>query len=247
MVNQKKQNRIAIVTGGSGGIGRIVAERLASDGMSVAISYNSNAERANAIVANIEENGGSAISVRADVGDENDVKTLFAQTEEAFGGIDVVVNSAGLMFLSTIESLDLENLDKMHRTNIRGTFIVNQLAAQNVRSGGAIINFSSSVKKLALPTYAGYAASKGAVDAISLILARELAGRDITVNAVAPGPVATPLFLDGKDEATIERLAGLNPMKRLGEPQDIAEIVSLLAGAGRWINGQVIYANGGMI
>lgn len=159
--------------------------------------------------------------------------------------MDVVVNSAGLMVLNTVADFDLDALDRMHRTNIRGTFVVNQQAARRLREGGAVINVSSSQTRIATPTYAAYAASKGAVEAISLILARELRGRDITVNAVAPGPVATDLFLNGKDEATIDRFAKLNPLERLGSPQDVAEIVSFLAGPGRWINGQTIFANGG--
>jgi 3-oxoacyl-[acyl-carrier protein] reductase len=135
----------------------------------------------------------------------------------------------------------------MLRTNVRGTIVVDQQAVRRVRDGGAIVNFSSTVVRLAQPTYAGYAASKGAVDAMTLVLARELRGRDITVNAVAPGPTATPLFLDGKDDATVERLAGMAPLERLGTPDDIAATVAFLAGPdGRWINGQVVAANGGI-
>jgi 3-oxoacyl-[acyl-carrier protein] reductase len=143
--------------------------------------------------------------------------------------------------------LNFDDLDRMHRTNIRGTFVVDQQAARRVRSGGAIINFSSSVVKIALTGYTGFAATKGAVDAITLILAKELRGRDITVNAVAPGPTATPLFLDGKDQAVIDRLASMAPLERLGVPDDIAEVVSFLAGPARWVNGQILYANGGVI
>ncbi len=246
METSNKQ-RVAIVTGGSRGIGRAIAERLAADGQSVVIAYSSNNAEANKTVEEIKATGGRVIAVQADVADQEAVNRLFDKAEEKFGGIDVVVNSAGIMILDTVANFDLDKLDRMHRTNIRGTFVVNQQAARRVRSGGAIINLSTSVKKLALPTYAAYAASKGAVDAISLVLAKELRGRDITVNAVAPGPTATDLFLEGKDAATIEHMAKMNPIERLGRPEDIAEVVSFLAGPARWINGQTIYANGGMV
>jgi 3-oxoacyl-[acyl-carrier protein] reductase len=238
--------RVAIVTG-SRGIGRAVAERLAADGQAVAVVYASNEAEAEAAVQAISAAGGSAVAIRADVADERAVEALFDRVEALWGGVDVVVNAAGVMVLAPIAEFDLDALDRLLRTNVRGTFVVNQLAARRVRAGGAIVNFSSSVKKIALPTYGPYAATKGAVDAISLILAKELRGRDITVNAVAPGPTATELFLDDKDEATIATLANMNPMARLGTPQDVAEVVSFLAGPARWVNGQVIYVNGGMI
>jgi len=242
-----RTQRVAIVTGGSRGIGRAIAERLASDGQTVVIAYASNTADADKTVQAIVEKGGQAIAVKTDVSDENAVSKLFDTAEKEFGGIDVVVNSAGLLILDTVANFDLDKLDRMHRTNIRGTFVVNQQAARRMRSGGAIINLSTSVVKLALPTYAGYAASKGAVDAISLVLAKELRGRDITVNAVAPGPTATELFFDGKDAETIDHMAKMNPIERLGKPEDMAEVVSFLAGPARWINGQTIYANGGMV
>jgi 3-oxoacyl-[acyl-carrier protein] reductase len=240
-------SRVAVVTGGSRGIGREAAERLAADGLAVTVVYGGSKDEANAVVEGITGRGGQAIAVQADVADENAVTAVFDATEQAFGGVDVVVHAAGVMILAPLAEFDLDALDRMHRTNIRGTFVVDQLAARRVRSGGAIINFSTSVKQLALPTYAGYAATKGAVDAISLVLAKELRGRDITVNAVAPGPTATALFLDGKDQETIDRMARMNPLERLGTPADIAEVVSFLAGPARWINGQTIYANGGMV
>ncbi|WP_067967086.1 SDR family oxidoreductase [Nocardiopsis trehalosi] len=238
--------RTAIVTGGSRGIGRAVARRLAADGLAVVVGYVGGEAAAADAVAEITADGGTAVAARADVGDEADVAALFDTAEEAFGGVDVVAHAAGVMVLSPVAEIDMDDLDRMHRTNIRGTFLVAREAARRVRNGGAVLTFSTTVTKTALPGYAGYAASKGAVEAIGLILARELRGRDITVNTVAPGPTATDLFLDGKDQATVNRLAGLNPMNRLGTPGDIAEVVSFLAGPGRWINGQTVYANGGM-
>ncbi|WP_019606773.1 SDR family oxidoreductase [Nocardiopsis sp. CNS-639] len=241
------EQRVALVTGGSRGIGRAMAERLAADGQDVAIVYAGNTAAAEAAVAAVTDAGGGAVAIRADVADEDAVRAAFDSVEERFGGVDVVVNSAGIMLLDTVADFDLADLDRMHRTNIRGTFVVNQQAARRVRRGGAIINVSTSVGKLALPTYAAYAASKGAVDAISPVLAKELRGRDVTVNAVAPGPTATDLFLADKSEEQVERLAGMNPFGRLGAPEDIAEVVSFLAGPGRWVNGQTLYANGGMV
>jgi 3-oxoacyl-[acyl-carrier protein] reductase len=239
--------RVAIVTGGSRGIGRQSAQRLAADGYAIVVNYAGNQTEPDAAVTAITEAGGQAIAVRADVADENAVNTLFDTAEQTFGGVDVVVHAAGIMILSPVADLDLDALDRMHRTNIRGTFVVAQQAAHRLRRGGAIINISTSVVGLAMPGYAAYAASKGAVEAITLILARELRGRDVTVNAVAPGPTATALFLDGKDEETIARMAAQPPLERLGTPDDIAEVVAFLAGPGHWVNGQVVRANGGIV
>ncbi|MEV6751123.1 SDR family oxidoreductase [Streptomyces sp. NPDC051214] len=239
--------RVALVTGGSRGIGRESAERLAADGFAVVVNYAGNKTEADAAVAAITDAGGAAIAHRADVADENAVSALFDAAEETFGGIDVVVHAAGVMTLAPLAETDLDALDRMHRTNIRGTFVVDQQAARRLRAGGAIINFSSSVVGLAIPGYSAYAATKGAVEAMTLILARELRGRDITVNAVAPGPTATALFLDGKDEETVARMAAQPPLERLGTPQDISEVVSFLAGPARWVNGQVLRANGGIV
>ena len=242
----ENMQRVAIVTGGSRGIGRAVAERLAADGQAVVVAYASNQTEADAAVAAISSSGGQAIAVRVDVGDEEAVAALYAAAEERFGGVDVVVNAAGIMLLSPLASLDVDDLDRMYRTNIRGAFLVTREAVRRVRPGGAIINFSTSVTRLSLPTYSAYAASKAAMEALGPIIAKELKGRDITANTVAPGPTATALFLDGKDEETINRMAGMNPMNRLGRPEDIAEVVSFLAGPARWINGQTVFANGGV-
>jgi 3-oxoacyl-[acyl-carrier protein] reductase len=239
--------RVAVVTGGSGGIGGETARRLARAGMAIVVAYAGQKAPAEEVVTAIIEAGGKAISFQADVAEESDVAALFDTAELTYGAVDVVVNAAGVMLLSPLADLDLRDLDRMHRINIRGTFVVNREAARRTRSGGAIINFSSSVVKLALPNYCAYAATKGAVDAITLILAKEMQGRDITVNSVAPGPTATPLFLDGKDQASIDHLANMAPLGRLGTPADIAEVVAFLAGPARWVNGQILYANGGVI
>lgn len=239
------QDRVAIVTGGSGGIGRTSAERLAADGFAVVVHYAGNKDRADDTVAGIVSNGGSAIAAGGDVADEHAMAALFDVAQDELGGVDVLVHSAGIMPLSPIAQLDLDVFDQVQRTNVRGTFVVDQLAAQRMRDGGAIINFSTSVTRLQIPGYGAYAASKGAVEAITLILARELRERDITVNAVAPGPTGTPLFFEGKTQEQIDGIASANPMGRLGTPEDIAEVVSFLAGPGRWVNGQTLYTNGG--
>jgi 3-oxoacyl-[acyl-carrier protein] reductase len=239
-------SRVALITGGSGGIGRAVAERLAKDGIAIGVHYAGNKAKAEETVAAITAVGGRAIAVGGDVADEIEMSAAFDAVEREFGGVDVVVNTAGIMMLSPIATLNLDDLDRMHRTNIRGTFVVSQQAARRVRPGGAIINFSTSVTRLQFPTYGAYAASKSAVEGMTLVLARELRGKDITVNAVAPGPTATPLFLDGKDQTTIDNLSKAAPLERLGTPEDIAESVAFLAGPARWINGQVLFANGGL-
>ncbi|GAT64400.1 3-ketoacyl-ACP reductase [Planomonospora sphaerica] len=240
--------RVAVVSGGSRGIGRAIAAALAARGCAVVVGFHGSASAAAQVVEEITASGGRAIPVQADVADDGAVTAMFDAAEKAFGGVDVVVNSAGRLSLSPIADLDLDELDALHRTNIRGAFVMAREAARRVRGGGALVNLSTSVVGLQFPGYGAYAASKGAVEAMTLVLARELRGRDITVNAVAPGPTATELFLDGKDEATIERLAGQPPLERLGTPQDIAEVVCFLASpAGHWINGQVVRANGGII
>ncbi|MFP3986273.1 SDR family oxidoreductase [Streptomyces sp. E11-3] len=240
--------RVAIVTGASRGIGRQTVDRLAADGFAVVIGYAGNRDLAEAAVKDVTATGGRAVAVQADVADEQAVAELFATAESEYGGVDVVVHAAGRMHLAPIADLDLAELDALHRTNIRGTFVVAQQAARKVRPGGAIVTFSTSVVGLAFPGYGAYSASKGAVEAVTLILAREMRGRDVTVNTVAPGPTATDLFLEGKDEETVARLAAQPPLERLGAPADIAEVVAFLSSpAGHWVNGQVIRANGGII
>jgi len=236
----------AIVTGASGGIGGAVAKRLARDGFGVVLSYAGKAAKAEEAVAGIRAAGGRAIAVSADVADPKDVDRLFKQTLEQFGTIDVVVNCAGIMPLRPIAEGDLQLFDKVIATNLRGSFVVLAQAARQTSAGGRIIMFSSSVIAKAFPTYGPYIASKAGVEGLVHVLANELRGRNITVNAVAPGPVATELFLAGKSDAQIEQLSKRPPLERLGQPDDIAGVVSFLAGpAGGWVNGQVLRANGG--
>jgi 3-oxoacyl-[acyl-carrier protein] reductase len=237
--------RTAIVTGGSGGIARAVAEHLGGAGYNVLVHYSGNAESAREAAEAVRKAGGRAATMQADVADENDVRAMFEQTAAEFGGIDAVVHTAGVMPLAPIAEMELADFDQVQRINVRGTFVVNQAAARHVRQGGAIVNFSTSVTRLQQPTYGAYAASKGAVEALTLILARELRGREISVNAVAPGPTATPLFLNGKPQQVVDHLAALSPLERLGTPDDIAKAV-LGVISSPWINGQVIYVNGGI-
>jgi 3-oxoacyl-[acyl-carrier protein] reductase len=243
-----RETRVAIVTGGSRGIGRSVVDRLGADGFAVVVGYAANEAEASAAVAAVTDAGGRAIAVAGDIADEAAVAGLFDQADRAFGGVDVVVNAAGLLLLAPLADLDLAVLDRILRTNIRGTFVVDQQAVRRLRPGGSIVNFSSSVLNRILPAYTAYAASKAAVEAMTFILAHELRGRDITVNAVAPGPTATEMFLEGKDEELIARFANAVPMQRLGTPADIAPVVSFLVSLeGHWINGQTIRVNGGII
>jgi 3-oxoacyl-[acyl-carrier protein] reductase len=242
----EKNNKVAIVTGASGGIGRAVAMRLARDGFAVVVHYSGNAKKAEQAVAEIMHAGGIAIAGQADVANAADVERLFKKAIDTFGEIDVVVNCAGIMPLSPIAEGDLAGFDKVIATNLRGAFVVLGQAARHVSAGGRIIMFSSSVIAKAFPTYGPYIAAKAGVEGLVHVLANELRGRNITVNAVAPGPVATELFLEGKNEARIEQLSKVPPLERLGKPEDIANVVSFLAGPdGGWVNAQVLRANGG--
>jgi 3-oxoacyl-[acyl-carrier protein] reductase len=236
----------AIVTGASGGIGRAVAERLARDGFAVAVNYAGNSAKAEEVVAAIEAAGGRAIAVKADVANAADVERLFKETVNAFDRVDVVINCAGVMPLLPISGGDLESFDHVVATNLRGTFLVMAQAARHLPEGGRIIAFSSSVIAKSFPNYGPYIATKAGVEGLVRVLANELRGRNITVNAVAPGPVATELFLNGKTEEQIKEFSKLNPLERLGQPEDIASVVSFLAGPdGGWVNAQVLRANGG--
>ena len=236
----------AIVTGASRGIGRAAALRLARDGFAVVINYAGNRDKAAEVVKEITGKGGRAIAVQADVADAAGVARLFDESEQAHGKIGVVVNSAGIMKLFPIASGKVEDFDVVFNINVRGTFNMLQQAAKRVADGGRIITVSTSVLGMNFPSYGAYAASKAAVEVLTRILAHELRGRGITVNAVAPGPTGTELFFEGKTQEQIDRLAKLAPMERLGTPEDIANVISFLAGPeGGWINAQTLRANGG--
>jgi 3-oxoacyl-[acyl-carrier protein] reductase len=236
----------AIVTGASGGIGRAVAKRLASDGFGIAVHYAGNPAKAQEVVDEIKAAGGQAVALQADIANAEAVENLFKQAQDIFGRIDVVVNNAGIMPLSPIAKSDVELFDKVIATNLRGTFLVLAQAAQHVAEGGRIIALSSSVLAKSFPTYGAYIASKAGVEGLVHVLANELRGRKVTANAVAPGPVGTDLFLKGKTQAQIDELSKVPPLERLGQPEDIANVVSFLAGPdGGWVNGQILRANGG--
>jgi 3-oxoacyl-[acyl-carrier protein] reductase len=243
---EKVMAKIAIVTGASRGIGRSIAKRLAADGFSVVVNYAGNSAAAQEAVDEIRKADGEALAIKADVGNPTEVKQLFEKTIEAYGRVDVVVNNAGIMPLSPIAKGDVEAFDKVIATNLRGTFLILAQAAQHVAEGGRIIAFSSSVLAKSFPTYGPYIASKAGVEGLVPVLANELRGRNITVNAVAPGPTGTDLFLTGKSPEQIAQLSKLAPLERLGQPEDIANVVSFLAGPdGSWVNAQILRANGG--
>ena len=240
--------KVAIVTGASRGIGSAVAERLAKDGFAVLVNYAGGEAEAAAVVKKIQDSGGHALAAQADVSKPSDVSRLFDAAEEGFGAVDVLVNSAGIMPLSSIATTDDSTFDRVVAVNLKGTFNGLREAARRLREGGRVINFSSSVIGLRLEGYGAYVATKAAVEGLTAILSKELGKRSITVNAIAPGPTATDLFLKGKSQDLIDHLAKLNPEGRLGTPPEIAAVVGFLAGPdGAWVNGQVIRVNGGML
>ncbi|ENO89277.1 SDR family oxidoreductase [Thauera linaloolentis] len=236
----------AIVTGASRGIGRAIALRLAADGFKIAVNYSGNAAKAQEVVSAIQTAGGDAVAVQADVSNVEDVQRLFATTLEAFGTISAVVHSAGVMPLAPIVPDSIETFDRVVQTNLRGAFLVLGQAAQHLQAGGRIVALSTSVIAKSFPQYGPYIAAKAGVEGLVHVLANEMRGRSITVNAVAPGPVATELFLDGKTDEQIAQLSKVAPLERLGQPEDIARVVSFLVGAdGGWVNSQIVRANGG--
>jgi len=246
-MNTQATQRIALVTGGSRGIGAAIVRRLARDGHAVAINYASSAAEAETLADDIRAAGGRALAVRADVSRSDQVLAMFDQVEAELGRIDVLVNSAGILKMVPLAETSDELYDQTFGINTRGTFNTLREAATRLADGGSIVNVSSTTIALNLPNYSVYIASKAAVESLTQVFAKELRGRRITVNAVAPGPVATDLFLNGKSPELIEHYAKMPPLERLGQPDDIANVVSFLAGpeAG-WVNGQILRANGGV-
>ncbi|NIY77039.1 SDR family oxidoreductase [Thalassospira sp. HF15] len=243
-----KTQKTAIITGASRGIGANLARKLAADGFAVVVNYNSSADAAETLVSDIKASGGSAVAIAADIGAPDGIAHLFDAAKAAFGGVDVLVNNAGIMSCASIADTDDDAFEKQVAVNLGGVFRGMRSAANQLRDGGRIISFSSSVVGLYQPTYGVYAATKAAVEALTHVLAKELGPRGITVNAVAPGPVATDFFLKGKSDELIENITAMNPFKRLGQPDDITNVVSFLASEqGGWISGQTIRANGGVV
>jgi len=239
--------RVALVTGASRGIGAAIARRLARDGFAVAVNYASNDTEANAVVDAIGRSGGRAIAVRADVSRADQVRRMFDTIEAELGRIDVLVNNAGVLPYVTLADTSDEVFERTFAINVQGTFHTLRESFTRMNDGGRIVNFSTSVLHMAPPTYGVYVATKAAVEAMSRVFTKELRGRGIACNTVAPGPVATELFLEGKSEEQIRQVANMAPFERLGQPDDIAGVVSFLAGPdAAWVNGQVLRANGGL-
>jgi 3-oxoacyl-[acyl-carrier protein] reductase len=243
----QQAGKVAIVTGASRGIGAVVAARLAQDGFAVVVNYASSSAEADALVTRLRARGASAIAVQADIAKAEDVRRLFDTTERELGKVDVLINNAGILKIVPLAESSDEVFEQTFAINARGTFNTLREAAKRLNSGGRIVNFSSTLLATRLPGYAIYNATKAAVEAMTHVFAKELRGRNITVNALAPGPVATDLFLNGKTPEQIQNFAKMPPLERLGQPDDIAGVVSFLVGKdGGWVNGQVLRANGGL-
>ncbi len=240
--------KTAIVTGSSRGIGAAIARKLAAEGARVVVNYSASAKAAAEVVKSIEQAGGVAIAIHADVSTVSGVVNLFDEAEKQFGAVDILVNNAGAILYKPVVEVTEAEFDKLMAINVKGTFFACQQAAKRLRDGGAIVNFSSSTTALMLPTYGAYVATKGAVEQLTHVLAKELGPRKIRVNAVSPGPTDTDLFNEGKSEADRARMASMAAFNRLGTPQDIAEVVTfLVSNASGWVTGQNIRANGGLI
>ena len=240
-------NKVILVTGASKGIGAEVAKKLAEAGAKVIVNFAGSKADADNVVETIKNNGGEAIAVQADVSKSEDVKNLFDQSIAHFGKIDVLVNNAGIMITKPIQETTDEDFDRQFSINVKGVFNTLREASARLADNGSIINFSTSVNRLMLPGYGTYVATKSAVEQLTRVFSKEIGHRGINVNSVSPGPTATALFLNGKPQELIDRLASLNPFGRIAETDDIANVVVFLASdEAKWINAQNIGVNGGM-
>ncbi|MFW2150507.1 SDR family oxidoreductase [Acinetobacter gyllenbergii] len=244
-INPKK---VILITGASRGIGAFTAALLARQGHQIVINYANNALEADQVVEKIKAAGGTASAFKADISQSDQVIQLFDHVIQNYGRIDILINNAGIMCFQKIEALDDETIEKVLAINLKGSLYSMREAAKRLEQGGKIINLSSSVIGMKLEGYGIYTASKAAIEALTAILAKELRGKNITVNAIAPGPTATELFFEGKSEALIAQLAKAAPLERLGTVEDIAAVLDFaVSDASNWINAQVIRANGGII
>lgn len=239
--------KVVLVTGASKGIGAAVAQLVAGAGASVVVNYSGSQQAAEAVVSTIRQAGGQAIALQADVSRADDVKRLFDGAIAHYGRIDVLVNNAGVMITKPIKDTTDEDFNRQFDTNVKGVFNTLREAATRLSDKGSIINFSSSVDRLMLPTYGTYVATKAAVEQLTRVFAKEVGERGIRVNSISPGPTNTDLFMKGKPQEVIDRLAGMSAFNRLGEPEDIAKLVLFLASdESNWITAQNIGVNGGM-
>jgi 3-oxoacyl-[acyl-carrier protein] reductase len=246
-MNDSLQGKVALVTGGSRGIGRAIVERLARDGAAVAVNYATQAAAAEKLAAEIVAAGGRAFAIRADVARASEVVRLFDETIARFGKLDILVNNAGIMFVKPVTATTEAEFDQIFAINVKGTFIACQQAATRMADGGRIINLSSSTTARMMPNYGAYVATKGAVEQFTRSLAGELGARGITVNVISPGPTETELFLDGKTPEQLQKFAQMSSFGRIGRPPEIADVVAFLASndAG-WVTGQNLRVNGGI-
>jgi 3-oxoacyl-[acyl-carrier protein] reductase len=240
-------NKVVLITGASRGIGAAVAKKLAGEGAKVIINFAGNQAEADQTVKTIKEAGGDAIALKADVSNAVEVGVLFDAAIAHYGRVDVLINNAGIMITKLLKDTTDDDFTRQFEVNVRGTFNTMRAAATKLANGGTIINTSTTLTRAMIPTYATYVATKGAVEQLTRVFAKEMGGRGITVNAVLPGPTNTELFIKGKTQEMIDRLAALNAFNRLGEVDDIAKVIVFLASDdAKWISGQTIGINGAM-
>ncbi len=244
---KKLNEKVAIVTGASRGIGAAVAKKLAAEGAKVVVNYSGSQADAEKVVQHIVSNQGLAIAIQADVSNAQDVKSLFDSAIQHFGKVDILVNNAGIMITKLLKDTTDEDFDKQFNVNVKGTFLMLREAATKLAENGSIINFSTSVNRVMLPTYSTYVATKAAVEQLTRVFSKEIGARGITVNTVSPGPTNTELFIKGKPQQAIDGAKSLSAFNRLGEPEDIASVVAFLAGDdAKWVSAQNIGVNGAM-